>query len=247
MLLILPWKVALGFSHHHQQARIRTECFSLSKDGNDVASSNTVSADDDGSSPSNRREFMKTMIVSATALAALQTIPAAVALDGTKTLDSDLVIERKDSLKRKKKAKAVDYRYFLAGGACSALSHGVATPFDVIKTKMQADPETYNSGLKDAAISLITVNGPGVLLSGLGPTIIGYGVEGAVKFGVYESLKPVFLALLHADDKFVPYLAASVGAGAIASLLLCPMERARVKAVTSGEKTGLVSVVCGSI
>jgi solute carrier family 25 phosphate transporter 3 len=39
-------------------------------------------------------------------------------------------------------AKTVlDYRYFVAGGVCAATSHGITTPIDVVKTKMQAQPE----------------------------------------------------------------------------------------------------------
>ena len=34
-----------------------------------------------------------------------------------------------------------DVRYFIAGGGCAAFSHGIATPIDVVKTRMQADPE----------------------------------------------------------------------------------------------------------
>jgi len=98
---------------------------------------------------------------------------------------------------------------------------------------MQADPETFDSGFFNAIKTLIQKDGPTVLLSGLAPTLIGFGVEGAVKFGVYESLKPVTMALLHSDDKFIPYLCASIGAGAVASLMLCPMERTRIKLVTS--------------
>jgi len=36
---------------------------------------------------------------------------------------------------------AIDYRYFVAGGVCAATSHGITTPIDVVKTKMQAQPE----------------------------------------------------------------------------------------------------------
>ena len=34
-----------------------------------------------------------------------------------------------------------DYRYFVAGGTCAAVSHGITTPIDVVKTKLQADPK----------------------------------------------------------------------------------------------------------
>jgi solute carrier family 25 phosphate transporter 3 len=37
--------------------------------------------------------------------------------------------------------KMLDYRYFVAGGVCAATSHGIKTPIDVVKTKMQAQPD----------------------------------------------------------------------------------------------------------
>lgn len=37
--------------------------------------------------------------------------------------------------------KSLDYRYFVAGGVCAATSHGITCPIDVVKTKIQAEPE----------------------------------------------------------------------------------------------------------
>lgn len=37
--------------------------------------------------------------------------------------------------------KKMDYRYFVAGGTCAAFSHGITTPIDVVKTRLQANPE----------------------------------------------------------------------------------------------------------
>jgi hypothetical protein len=40
--------------------------------------------------------------------------------------------------------QSMDYRYFVAGGTCAAFSHGITTPIDVVKTKMQANPKVTN-------------------------------------------------------------------------------------------------------
>jgi solute carrier family 25 phosphate transporter 3 len=74
--------------------------------------------------------------------------------------------------------KTLDYRYFVAGGTCAAISHGVTTPIDVIKTKIQANPQKYNKGMVNTAAEILKEGGPNALLGGLGPTVVGYGIEG---------------------------------------------------------------------
>lgn len=137
-----------------------------------------------------------------------------------------------------KSLSKIDYRYFVAGGTCAAISHGITTPIDVVKTKMQAKPEEYQKGTVNAALSILKTDGAGSLLGGLGPTVIGYGIEGAMKFGVYEVMKPVMAALLN-QNTALAYIIASVIAGAIASVLLCPMESTRIRIVTDPSYAGM--------
>jgi solute carrier family 25 phosphate transporter 3 len=133
--------------------------------------------------------------------------------------------------------KALDYRYFVAGGVCAATSHGITTPIDVVKTKMQARPDVYNKGIYEATVAILNTEGPSALLGGLGPTVVGYGIEGAMKFGVYEVMKPVMAKVLR-NNLAGAYIAASIIAGAVASVLLCPMESARIRVVTDDEFKG---------
>ena len=89
-----------------------------------------------------------------------------------------------------------DPRYFISGGLCAAASHGITTPIDVVKTKMQADPDKYTDGVFEAATYIWKTEGITTLLRGLGPTVVGYGIEGATKFGLYETLKPEMIKIL---------------------------------------------------
>ena len=125
-----------------------------------------------------------------------------------------------------------DPRYFLSGSLCAAASHGITTPIDVVKTRIQADPEKYNQGLIGSAMKIWTEEGNQVLLRGLGPTVVGYGLEGGAKFGLYESLKPQISRLLSLDTPTIPYLIASIVAGAVAAVMICPMEKTRIRLVT---------------
>jgi solute carrier family 25 phosphate transporter 3 len=129
---------------------------------------------------------------------------------------------------------------------CAAVSHGITTPIDVVKTKMQAQPGKYGEGMLKATRDIIKEEGAAYLLAGLGPTIVGYGIEGAMKFGIYEALKPLSLDFI--DSKAVAFLLASIAAGAVASVLLCPMESTRIRLVTDpafakGLLTGLPRLI----
>lgn len=69
--------------------------------------------------------------------------------------------------------KASDPRFFVAGGASAAISHGITTPIDVVKTKMQSDSKLSNLPPTEAARRIVEAEGPKALTAGLGPTVIG--------------------------------------------------------------------------
>lgn len=131
-----------------------------------------------------------------------------------------------------KRRKQADPRFFIAGGASAAISHGITTPIDVVKTRMQSEAALSGVSPTEAALKIVEDEGPNALTVGLGPTVVGYGIEGALKFGVYESLKPLFLSLLRGTSDGQAFLAAAVCAGAMASIILCPMEETRIRLVT---------------
>lgn len=41
--------------------------------------------------------------------------------------------------------------------------------------------QSYRNGMLAATVDIVKKEGPSALLSGLGPTVVGYGVEGAMK------------------------------------------------------------------
>jgi hypothetical protein len=65
----------------------------------------------------------------------------------------------------------------LSGGICCAVTHGALTPVDVVKTRMQLDPVKYNGGMVKGFQQVIKGEGAGALLTGLGPTVVGYFVQ----------------------------------------------------------------------
>ena len=83
------------------------------------------------------------------------------------------------------------------------------------------------------------------LWAGLGPTAWGYLIEGAIKFGVYEVLKPIITGALSSlaeltsialfRSKIIAYVVCGVFSGVAASLMLCPMEALRIRMVSEAE------------
>merc|ERR1711998_409295 len=124
----------------------------------------------------------------------------------------------------------------LAGGICCSITHGAACPIDVVKTRIQLDPVTYNSGLIGGFRQVVATEGAGALATGLAPTAVGYFVQGWFKFGGYELFKVNFAKSYGDqgawDNRFMIGSLASAMAEFIADIFLCPLEATRIRQVS---------------
>jgi len=116
------------------------------------------------------------------------------------------------------------------------VTHGGLTPVDVVKTRIQLDPATYNRGLIGGFRQVIQKEGAGALLTGAGPTFAGYFLQGAFKFGGYEFFKQQcinnFGYETAANNRTAVYLASSAAAEFFADIALCPLEATRIRLVS---------------
>ncbi|KAK2589611.1 mitochondrial phosphate carrier protein [Conoideocrella luteorostrata] len=141
-----------------------------------------------------------------------------------------------------------DYVKFFAAGALAATStHAAATPIDVVKTRIQVDDAMKGLNMVKAARTIVAKEGTSALLTGFGPTAVGYLVQGGAKFAGYEYFKKQYISLIGGPDKAVNsrmgiYLGASATAELFADVLLCPLEATRIRLVSQrGYATGLTS------
>lgn len=124
----------------------------------------------------------------------------------------------------------------LAGGICCSITHGALCPVDVVKTRIQLDPVTYNRGLIGGFRQVVAAEGTGALATGLGPTAVGYFIQGWFKFGGFEFFK-INIAKRIGDEaawnnRNSIYLLSSALAEFIADIFLCPNEAARIRSVS---------------
>ncbi|KAI9634844.1 putative mitochondrial phosphate carrier protein [Dioszegia hungarica] len=127
-------------------------------------------------------------------------------------------------------------RFAVAGALGCAITHGVLTPVDVIKTRIQLEPEVYNRGMVTAFRQVVAAEGAGALLTGLGPTIVGYSIQGALKFGGYEYWKKQAVNILGLETareyRTAIYLVTGGIAEFFADIALCPLEATRIRLVS---------------
>ncbi|CAI8506247.1 unnamed protein product [Pichia kudriavzevii] len=131
----------------------------------------------------------------------------------------------------------LDYSKFaLAGAIGCGVTHGSMTPIDVVKTRIQLEPTVYNTGMVGSFKKIISQEGAGALLTGLGPTVLGYSIQGAFKFGGYELFKKIFIDYLGYDTaskyKDAVYIGSAATAEFFADIALCPLEATRIRLVS---------------
>lgn len=149
-----------------------------------------------------------------------------------------------------KETPKYDLTYYLkgalAGGICCSITHGGLCPVDVVKTRMQLDPVKYNKGMIGGFQKVIAEEGVGALATGLGPTCVGYFIQGWFKFGGVEFFKINFAGALGEEKAWklrTPiYLVAAAFAEFIADIFLCPLEATRIRLVSNPEyASGLIT------
>ncbi|KAJ8002653.1 hypothetical protein DPEC_G00161130 [Dallia pectoralis] len=122
------------------------------------------------------------------------------------------------------------------GGILSCgITHTAVVPLDLVKCRLQVDPNKYKSIFRGFSIT-IKEDGMRGLAKGWAPTFIGYSMQGLCKFGFYEVFKTTYGDLIGEENSYLwrtsLYLAASASAEFFADIALAPMEACKVRIQT---------------
>jgi len=124
----------------------------------------------------------------------------------------------------------------LGGVLSCGITHTALVPLDLIKCRIQVDPDKYK-GIGQGAKVTMAEDGLVGLTRGWAPTAIGYSVQGLGKFGFYEVFKILYSGMIGEENAYTYrtslYLAASASAEFFADIGLAPMEAVKVRMQTS--------------
>jgi Mitochondrial carrier protein len=97
------------------------------------------------------------------------------------------------------------------------------TAIDVVKTRIQIDPALAHRSLLAGGRLIVAKEGPAALLTGFGPTAVGYFVQGGGKFAGYEFWKKRFVTVAGDKETAVKYRTAIyLGAASVGESVSCP-------------------------
>lgn len=124
----------------------------------------------------------------------------------------------------------------LNGALACAMTHSLVIPFDVVKTRMQTDPEGGYSNVLEGTMSIAKSEGIQGFTLGAEATIAGYSWYGLSVYPSYtffkwylsHSLLSPAYAIAHADA--IALMAGAIAA-VIASVGLTPLEACRIRTV----------------
>ncbi|KAJ3295885.1 hypothetical protein HK104_002225 [Borealophlyctis nickersoniae] len=143
------------------------------------------------------------------------------------------------------------------GSAAGLTSKLVEHPFDTIKVRLQTQPvplpgspPLFNGPL-DCLVKTVQTRGVRGLFRGLAPPVVGSMLEHAVLFSAYVGFKPYVHALFGRDPHQAPVLMELVTcgalAGAVASVVLTPLELIKCKQQVQTEAKGSVAVLAATL
>uniref|UniRef100_A0A7S2SQM6 Mitochondrial phosphate carrier protein n=1 Tax=Rhizochromulina marina TaxID=1034831 RepID=A0A7S2SQM6_9STRA len=136
--------------------------------------------------------------------------------------------------KERQLAPTTYLRFFGAGATASCLAHGALTPVDTLKTRLQTDPDRFDSPIA-AARDILDTEGASGFLRGFGPTALGYLFAGAIAFGGTEILKRLAVSTFGPQFALTYSFPLVLACGAVSVALCCvvvaPFEKTRIRIV----------------
>jgi hypothetical protein len=153
-------------------------------------------------------------------------------------LDPEFGPRGRSPIERERQLDVASYlRFCLSGAVCCAGVHLIVTPIDVVKTKVQTNPEKY-PGAVAAFKKVVTDDGIGGFFAGWLVTFMGWFVWGGFTYSLTEQLRRYLTeyAGTQASGLEVPIILFSSALAAFFGVfLLSPFEAVRIRSVAQSQ------------
>ena len=137
-------------------------------------------------------------------------------------------------------------RFMASGAVCSSIAHFSLTPIDVVKTKVQTQPDVYDKGIIGTFKQVLEDEGAATFFDGWEPTFVGFFFSGALGFFATEFFRRYYSSLLVSvltvpevnaatvvSSLEIPLIVASAAtSGFICCFLLAPFDAVRIRTVS---------------
>ncbi|KAH8925084.1 mitochondrial carrier [Atractiella rhizophila] len=125
----------------------------------------------------------------------------------------------------------------LGGIFACGTTHALVTPLDLVKCRRQVDKNIYKGNVDGWKKIWANEGGLKGIYTGVGPTLVGYSIQGAAKYGFYEYFKKTYADMVGPENaakyKDLIYVAGSASAEFIADIGLVPLEAVKVRMQTT--------------
>lgn len=141
----------------------------------------------------------------------------------------------KEPSKQGAKVGSSSWSCAVAGAVSCSVTHSLLLPLDAVKTRLQSQYKPSNP-LPTTWRVVTDVAREGGLEALLWPTAMGYALQGAVKFGLYDHYKRRWAALLRIPTNSLgigSLLLCSAVAETAASVALCPLEAVKILMISN--------------
>ena len=149
-------------------------------------------------------------------------------------LDPNFGPRGRSPIERNKEIDAPTFlRFVLSGAICASGVHLALTPLDVVKTKVQTNPDKYKT-IGQSFQTMWREEKKTAFFSGWIPTFCGYFLVGGLVYGLTEIIRRSLTEAAGADAAAleVPIILAAAGITSfLGSFISCPFEAVRIRQV----------------
>ncbi|KAM6575587.1 hypothetical protein CsatA_023914 [Cannabis sativa] len=130
-----------------------------------------------------------------------------------------------------------------SGGFAGAFATAVTNPIEVLKVRLQMNPNMRNRGPIEELRRIVSQEGIIALWKGVGPAMARAAALTASQLATYDETKRILISLASFEEGFHLHLISSVVAGTVSTFITAPMDMVKTRLMLQRESKRVGEVV----